>query len=189
VAGYLVEVLSGTTFDVFLKERLFDPVGMIDTDFMVKETDYDRQSMIYAGTKGNLVPIPAMVDEVRVEPILLSGGGGLVSTVSDYARFGLMLLNGGELDGVRILEESTVNLIISDQLPEAVEYDQGYGLGGQVDLQSGAYGWGGAASTNFAIFPDEDMLILSFSQYFPVMRSFSEEYIKLIQNAFPRPSH
>jgi CubicO group peptidase (beta-lactamase class C family) len=186
VAGYLVEVLSGMTFDVFLQTRLFDPLGMEDSGFEVPEEDFDRLAMIYSPNEetGKLTPVPEMTNWVREKVTLFSGGGGLVSTLTDYAKFGEMLLNGGELNGVRILQESTVKLIMSDQMPEAVEYEGGYGLGGYVNLENGAYGWSGAASTDFVADPSNNMVILSFTQYTPFMGiPFAEEYKQLVLDA------
>lgn len=84
----------------------------------------------------------------KVPATLFSGGGGLVSTMNDYSRFACMLLNGGELEGVRILSQPTVEMIMSNQLPEGVNYENGgsYGLGGSVNPDKGHYGWSGAAS-------------------------------------------
>ena len=186
VAGYLVEVLSGLTFDVFLQTRLFDPLGMEDSGFEVPEEDFDRLAMIYTpdATTGKLNPVPDMTNEVKQKVTLFSGGGGMVSTLSDYSKFGQMLLNGGELDGTRFLQESTVKLIMSDQMPEAVEYDGGYGLGGYVNLETGAYGWSGAASTDFVADPSKNMVVLSFTQYIPFMGvPFADEYKKMVWNA------
>lgn len=186
VAGYLVEVLSGLTFDVFLQTRLFDPLGMEDTGFQVPEEDFDRLAMIYTPDQktGELTSVPYMTNGVKEKVTLFSGGGGLVSTLNDYGKFGQMLLNGGVLNGTRILQESTVDLIMSDQMPEAVEYDGGYGLGGYVDLESGAYGWSGAASTDFVANPSNQMVILSFTQYIPFMGiPFADEYKKMVWNA------
>jgi CubicO group peptidase (beta-lactamase class C family) len=186
VAGYLVEVLSGMTFDVFLQTRLFEPLGMEDTGFEVPEEDFGRLAMIYTPNEetGELTPVPEMTNGVKEKVTVFSGGGGLVSTLSDYAKFGEMLLNGGELNGMRILEESTVKLIMSDQMPAAVGYDGGYGLGGYVNLENGAYGWSGAASTDFVADPSNNMVILSFTQYTPFMGvPFAEEYKKLVRDA------
>jgi CubicO group peptidase (beta-lactamase class C family) len=186
VAGYLVEMLSGTPFDQFLQDRLFDPLGMDDTGFEVPEADFDRLAMVYTRDEnsGKLIAVPRMTNGVMQEVSLFSGGGGLVSTLSDYSRFGQMLLNGGELNGVHILEESTVKLIMSDQMPEAVEYEGGYGLGGYVNLEDGSYGWSGAASTDFVANPTHQMVILSFTQYTPFMGvPFADTFKKMVWNA------
>ena len=186
VAGYLLDVLSGMTFDKFLQSQLFDPLGMDDTGFEVPEEDFDRLAMIYTKNKetGELTPVTDMTNGVKQKVTLFSGGGGLVSTLSDYSKFGQMLLNGGELDGVRILQESTVKLIMSDQMPEAVEYDGGYGLGGYVNLDDGSYGWSGAASTDFVVNPSNNMVVLSFTQYIPFMGiPFADQYKRLVWNS------
>jgi len=119
-----IEVLSGMPFDVFLEERLFGHMGMDDTGFEVPEDDFDRLAMIYTpdDSTGTLKAVPEMTNGVKKKVTLFSGGGGLVSTLDDYAKFGQMLLNGGTLNGVRILEGSTVDIIMSDQMPEDVEY-------------------------------------------------------------------
>jgi CubicO group peptidase (beta-lactamase class C family) len=191
VTGYLVEVLSGMTFDTFLQTRIFDPLGMTDTGFEVPEEDFDRLAMIYTKNEetGKLDPVPDMTNGVKKKVTLFSGGGGLVSTLSDYGKFGTMLLNGGELNGKRILQESTVKLIMSDQMPEAVPYDGGYGLGGYVNLETGAYGWSGAASTDFVADPSNHMVVLSFTQYIPFMGvPFADEYKKMVWSALPEKS-
>ena len=186
VAGYLAEMLSGMPFDKFLQDRLFDPLGMDDTGFGVPEKDFDRLTMIYTQNKdsGKLTPVPDMTNGVKQKVTLFSGGGGMVSTISDYSKFGQMLLNGGKLKGVRILQESTVKLIMSDQMPEAVPYDGGYGLGGYVNLKDGSYGWSGAASTDFVVNPSNNMMILSFTQYVPFMGiPFADQYKRMVWNA------
>lgn len=188
VAGYLVEVLSGISFDEFLKTRLFDPLKMVDTGFEVPEKDLDRLAMIYTfdKEKGSLMPVEYLTNEVERKVTLFSGGGGLVSTMADYGRFGQMLLNGGKLDGTRVLQESTVGLIMSDQMPATVEYKEGlsYGLGGDVNLATGEYGWSGMASTDFVADPENKMIILSFTQYIPFMEIlYADEYRELVRNA------
>jgi len=190
VAGYLVEVLSGMSFDEFLETRLCGPLGMKDTGFEVPEEDFPRLAMIYTPDQetGKLVPVENMTNGVKQEVRVYSGGGGLVSTIDDYGRFGQMLLNGGELDGVRVLEESTVNLIMTNQLPSGVNYQDGigFGLGGQVVPETGAYGWSGAASTDFVADPKNNMVVLAFTQYTPFMGvPFAEEYKKFVKGALP----
>jgi len=188
VAGYLVEVLSGMSFDAFLQTRLFDPLGMKDTGFQVPEEDFDRLAMIYTPgpESGKLIPVEGLTNGVKQKVSLFSGGGGLVSTIGDYGRFGQMLLNGGELDGVRVLEESTVKLIMSDQMPSTATYGEGmgYGLGGQVNLETGEYGWTGMASTFFRADPKHQMVGLAFTQYIPHMGvPFADQYWEWVQKA------
>ena len=119
VQGYLVEVLSGMSFGEFLDERIFQPLEMTDTDFHVPEEKINRFAQMYVyGSEGQLIP-SEMFDgaDFTVDMAFESGGGGLVSTASDYMRFSQMLLNGGELDGVRILAPLTVELMHRDQTP------------------------------------------------------------------------
>lgn len=188
VAGYLVEVLSGMPFDQFLQTRLFDPLGMVDTGFELPEKDWNRLAMIYTKdkTSDNLIPVEYLTNEVKQKVSLFSGGGGLVSTIGDYGKFGQMLLNRGELNGIRILKESTVNLIMSDQLPPGVKFEEGkgYGLGGSVDKNNLVYGWGGMASTLFAADPVNQMVSLAFTQFIPYMAvPFASEYFDLVRKA------
>ena len=136
--GRLVEVISGQRFDRFLKERLFDPLEMKDTGFHVTDGQRRRFASMHLVTdNGELVrDDTAWTKEFDAPPSFLSGGGGLVSTASDYLRFASMLLNGGEFDGVRILGRKTVELMTSNNLPEAlvpIRFEtwrmEGYGFG------------------------------------------------------------
>lgn len=188
VAGYLVEVLSGLAFDEFLQTRLFDPLGMDDTGFDVPEEDFSRLAMIYTKNQQGeeLSPVEGLTNGVKEKVTLFSGGGGLVSTIGDYGKFGQMLLNGGELNGSRVLEESTVQMIMSDQMPSTASFEEGmgYGLGGSVDLETSEYSWGGMASTLFVADPVNNMVILAFTQYIPYMgEPFASEFHKLVRNA------
>lgn len=188
VAGYLVEVLSGKTFDQFLQTRLFDPLGMENTGFDVPEEDWDRLAMIYTkGKESNeLNSVGYLTNAVKQNVTRFSGGGGLVSTIGDYGKFGQMLLNGGELSGERILKESTVKLIMSDQMPSGVTFQEGmgYGLGGSVDRNTSEYSWGGMASTLFVADPINDLVVLAFTQYIPFMGvPFAYEYKDLVRKA------
>jgi len=115
---------------------------------------------------------------------MFAGGAGLTSTIDDYLKFTKMLLNGGELDGVRILKDSTVNLILSNQLPVGVNYNNGngYGLGGSVDISTGEYGWSGAASTHFTLDRKNNMIIIVMTQYMPFDVGYEQEFIKNVHN-------
>lgn len=187
VAGYLVEVLSGQTFDVFLEERMFGPLGMADAGFEVPEVDHNRLAMIYSPDResGKLAPVEEMTNGVKKDVTLFSGGGGMVATIGDYAKFGQMLLNGGELDGVRILEESTVKLITTNQMNPPANFENiGYGLGGYVNEEEGRYGWSGAASTDFVLDMKNNMVILTLTQYTPFMgEPFKDEFNELVKKA------
>ncbi|MDE2690394.1 MAG: serine hydrolase [Acidobacteriota bacterium] len=191
VQGYLVEVLSGQPFDEFLNERLFVPLGMNDTAFHVAADKADRFAQVYTHDEdGKLLAQEGFGGRRSYfdPPAHLSGGGGLVSTTMDYMRFSQMLLNGGELDGVRILAPSTVRLMHLNHLPRDVkEMSPGAGFGldfGVVldpvahdGISKGEYWWGGAAGTWFWIDPKEDLvfvgMIQSFSPRRPDVRSLS----------------
>ena len=168
VAGYLIEVISGKPLDQFLKERLFDPLGMMDTGFYVPEDKLERLTEVYKIDDGKLTKT---TQKVRTEPpSMFSGGGGLVSTMDDYTNFAVMLLNGGTLFGNRILSENAVELIVKDQLPANFTHpkpDFTHGLGGICDKKTGEYGWSGARSTYFRIDPRENLLILTMTQFRP----------------------
>lgn len=193
VQGYLVEVLSGQPFDQFLQERLFEPLGMKDTGFHVPEEKADRFAQVYNYDEdGSLVAREGFGGSRNyLEPTtFFSGGGGLVSTAADYMRFCQMLLNGGQLDGVRILSPLTVELMHRNQLPRdlgEMSPGVGFGLDFAVILDpveagtfsQGEYYWGGAAGTWFWIDPVEDLIFVGMIQQFgqgrPDLRSSSRQ--------------
>ncbi|MFN7949675.1 MAG: serine hydrolase domain-containing protein [Blastocatellia bacterium] len=192
VLGRLVEVVSGKSFDQYLQERIFTPLQMTDTGFYVPPAKKNRLAKLYTLTKeGRLTPAEVCATRQEctdkfpnaapsyLEPVtLLSGGGGLVSTANDYLRFCQMLLNGGQLDGVRLLSRKTVELMSSDHLGEIQMGMPGYGFGlgfavskapGQAGMMgsAGEYNWGGAAGTKFWIDPKEDMIGIYMIQILP----------------------
>ncbi|MCP4753654.1 MAG: serine hydrolase, partial [Proteobacteria bacterium] len=166
VLGRLVEVVSGKPLDRFLEERIFEPLMMVDTGFYVKPENIDRLAE------------PGKHSDVKAPPKLLSGGAGLTSTVGDYFRFAQMLLNGGELEGRRILKKETVELMTSDQLGRLGERSDpqyapgenfGFGLGVAVKTKAvgwwepGLYYWMGSGGTIFTVHPKTDSIgILMF---------------------------
>ena len=166
------------------EQQIFEPLKMDDTGFFVPEESQKRFAEVYHVDKeGNLVKNENPDgDSFRKPTIHFSGGGGLVSTMDDYARFCRMLLNGGELDGVRILNESTAKMIMSDQLPEGVVYKNGYGYGlaGEVNLATGEYGWAGAASTKFWIDPADNMIVITMAQLLPNNYEYANEFRKMV---------
>lgn len=180
VQGYLVEVLSGQKFSDFLKERIFTPLNMQDTAFFVPVEKLNRFSQMYVyGETGTLTPSELFPGaDFTKAPAFESGGAGLVSTAADYMRFSQMLLNGGELDGVRILAPLTVDLMHRDQTPKAMAESsldrQGTAFGldfavilDPVEAESyskGEYYWGGAAGTWFWIDPVEDIVFVGMIQ-------------------------
>jgi CubicO group peptidase (beta-lactamase class C family) len=182
VLGYLVEVVSGMSLDTFLERRIFEPLGMVDTGFYVPQSKVDRLAANYGpGEGGGIVVIDAPATSVFAKPRrFLSGGGGLVSTIYDYLRFAQMLLNGGTLDGTRLLGRKAIELMTINHLPAHMHPFEdpavGFGLGVSVlvdvarsrSLGSvGRYGWGGAASTTFRIDPQEELIYILMTQFMP----------------------
>jgi len=153
VLGALIERVSGQTLDIFLAERVTKPLGMKDTGFWVETAQQSRIAEPFDSDPDTKAP--ARVPEVRKQPRFLSGGGGMVSTAPDYLRFAQMLLNGGELDGVRVLSRKTVDLMTSDQLGSAIARGPayfpgpgyGFGLGVQVRMAPGEAASLGSAET------------------------------------------
>ncbi|HEX6994254.1 MAG TPA: serine hydrolase domain-containing protein [Gammaproteobacteria bacterium] len=181
VQARLVEVLSGMPFDEFAKERIFEPLGMKDTVFGRPEALKDRFAVIYGPSRsGQLQPTGALDQPGAASRVL--GGLSLSSTAADYARFAQMLVNSGELDGVRILSRKTVDLMASNHLPPGVTRGaagggtasgEGYGLGVRVvtdpaaagNLTSaGTFGWSGAAGTHFFVDREEDLVAVFMIQ-------------------------
>ena len=193
LCGYLVEVISGQKFDAFLKERILGPLGMVDTAFYVPDDRLDRFAACYAPTAENgfVLQDDPETSPYRKTPMLLSGGGGMVSTAPDYFRLCQMLLNGGELDGQRILSRKTIELMTTNHLPDGKSLAEfaipgrwseatlggiGFGLGFSVVLEpsasqivgsAGQYAWGGAASTAFWIDPVEEVIVVFMTQLIP----------------------
>jgi len=176
VQGYLVEKLSGQPFPEFLKQRIFEPLGMKDTAFFVPPEKLNRFASFYTYDKDRkFVPHPG--DDFSKQPAGPSGGGGLVSTATDYMRFCQMLLNGGELDGHRLLSPLTVQLMHSNVLPASARTmspGTGFGLDFAVvedPLVAGGYGgegtfyWGGYAGTWFWIDPVYNLIEVGMIQH------------------------
>lgn len=187
VLGRLVEVVSGMPLDEFFRKRIFEPVGMKDTYFYVPQEKVGRLATAYGifeGKEATRFPDKPVVDGLMTYdasyPIagpkkLFSGGGGLVSTAEDYARFCQMMLDNGMVNGKRLLSRKTVELMTHDQLGK-IGPDQGFGLGFGVDgvkapldeLGSpGEYGWGGFFYTSFTIDPKEQMIVIFMAQLHP----------------------
>jgi CubicO group peptidase (beta-lactamase class C family) len=185
VVGHLISVIADMPFGLFLQERVFEPLDMGDTCFFVSEDQLDRLSALYGpgeGGKLNLLDRPATSPFLHHD-ITPSGGGGLVSTASDYLRFAQMMLNGGELGGTRLLSRKTTELMTMNHLPDELipvhtshpwpGLGYGLGVGVLVDVaQSGTLGsegtffWVGAASTWFWVDPREELIGLLMTQRF-----------------------
>jgi CubicO group peptidase (beta-lactamase class C family) len=178
ILGRVVEIASGLTFDQFLRQRLFEPLGMKDTFFVVPEDRLERQATVYRSAPGKLekLPVPAFFTRRNY----FSGAGGLSSTAADFARFAQMLLNGGQLNGRRVLGPRTVELMGSNHVGTMFsgqlgrpDKGIGFGLGVEVVLDAvqagwrrsnGSYGWDGAFGTIFWVDPKEQMIAVLMIQ-------------------------
>ncbi len=192
VVGLVVQRVSGRPFDEFLAERIFAPLGMTDTGFACPADQVHRLGDAWAmdPKKGRVLYDEATKSAWSRPPRLVAGGAGLISTSADYHRFCTMLLNGGELDGARILGRKTIDLMTANHLPgnadltqmsrslfsEAVNAGQGFGLGFAVNLDpaktmipgsKGEYYWGGMFSTAFFIDPVERVHMVFMAQLMP----------------------
>lgn len=190
IQGHIIEKISGQTFGEFLRTRVFGPLEMTDTSFYVPDAKYDRLSEVYGfdPETGAMVPVPYPWVQFRQETVPYeSGGGGLVSTMSDYGRFAQMLVNGGSLDGVQILKPETVQLMATNVLPDGaalttgggsdVRDYPGIGMGLTIgvvedaaavptETPSGTMFWGGAAGTWFWVDPVNDLYFIGMVQIF-----------------------
>lgn len=190
LVGLLCEVFSGLPLDRYLRERIFEPLGMVDTGFFVPAGSVDRFAAGYTYADGGylLADDPVTSDYTR-QPSFLSGIAGLVSTAGDYFRFTRMLANGGTLDGARILGPRTVRFMTVNHLPggqdlsamadtggETSRKGQGFGLGFGVLLEPtvaqtvgtpGEFFWGGAASTTFFVSPADELIVIFLTQLRP----------------------
>ena len=202
VLGYVVEVVSGMPFDKFVQTRILTPLRMNETYWNVPEEKLSRVAKTYGYKDGKLseTSMPEITSLAKVP----FGGMGLYSTIGDYARFAQMLINGGELDGARLLGRKTVELMTTVNhlnglhvpfIDEDGAY--GFGLGGSVrmDLAKGnipgslgQFGWDGAASTYFRIDPKEDAVALLFQQYMPFDKPNLELFSTLVYQAMAEPA-
>jgi CubicO group peptidase (beta-lactamase class C family) len=176
--GRVIEVVSGQSFDRFLHERFFDPLGMGDTHFQVPRPKAERMTTSYYLYNGNLLPIDLGTDSIFFDDLPLPfGGSGLAGTPRDYDRFLEMLLNRGEFEGTRVMSERAVLLGTSNLLPDTLapggEYDPAwdFGAGGRVGKgeNTGAYGWAGAAGTLGFVYYPLGLRAGLYTQYMPSM--------------------
>jgi CubicO group peptidase (beta-lactamase class C family) len=185
VVGRLVEVIAGMSLAEFLDEKIFKPLGMVDSGFSVPTEKTSRLATLYGKSKDSILKEMDETIGRRYDKVsLYSGGGGLVSTALDYFRFAQMVLNNGELDGVRLLGPQTVKYMTTNHLPPSLipltmgeAYPGlGFGLGFSVVLDvalngqmgsPGEHGWGGWASTNFWIDPLQQLIAILMVQYIP----------------------
>jgi CubicO group peptidase (beta-lactamase class C family) len=192
VIGYLVGKISGKPLEQFLKERIFDPLGMNDTGFFVSADKAHRFAACYSADPqgGMTLQDDPTTSSFLSMPSFISGGGGLCSTVADYLTFCRALLNRGELGGVRLIGPKTLALMTSNHLPggrtlpemsrsmfsEANYNGIGFGLGWSVTMDpaqtlipgsAGEFAWGGAATTSFWIDPAEELIAIFMTQVMP----------------------
>jgi len=199
VDAYLVEHFSGMPLDKFLEQRLFRPLGMNDTSYGVPAAKANRIAQYDGAIKWpdpanpGLDMRPETYDRFATRPF---GTEGLSSTAMDYARFSQMLLNGGELDGVRILGRKTVELMTQNNLPAKIgdltatgKPGTGFGLGFSVALNAaaggnlaspGMFGWDGAATTRFIVDPKEDLVAVIMTQKWPFDDQFLNEFQTMV---------
>ena len=202
ILGRLVEIWSGLPFDAFLRERVFEPLGMTDTVFRVDSARADRFGPAYRpGPDGELRPYAIEVVPFTEQPLLIEGGVGLVSTVRDYLRFAQMFLNGGELDGVRVLEPDTVALMTVNRVPDALlpigfgtpQPGRGWTLGFCVvtdaaasphPVREGTFWWDGSSGTRFFIDPVENMVTVVMAAASPAHgNGFRENFTEAVYDA------
>jgi CubicO group peptidase (beta-lactamase class C family) len=189
VQGYIVERLSGQSLPDFMQQRIFGPLGMKDSGFFVPKEKRNRFATLYnEDPKGELVadaPGGAQPTDYATQPSMPSGGGGMVSTAQDYLRFAQMLLNGGELDGTRILAPTTVQLMTSNHLapslmtgefsigPWIIRRGMGWGydcavysdpLEADEVVGKGTFFWAGVADTWFWVDPTNDLIFVGMTQ-------------------------
>jgi len=201
VLARVVEVVSGMTFDRYLESAIFQPLGMSLTAFHVTPRMEGHLTTAYSGgPDGRLqASAPLIATEYTPEGRMLSGGGGLLSTMSDYLRFAQMLLNGGELNGHRVLKRETVALMMHDHLPPGLTPippispdwppgKNGFGYGGAVRVDSdtavpgspGTFRWAGAATTFFWVDPQANLVAMVWTQYLPPAWSLDAQFQRLV---------
>lgn len=202
VLGHLIEVLSKTKLDEFFRQRIFEPLGMKDTAFHVPAEKLHRFPVSYrwAGPDARSIADHPQQSRYRAAPTFLSGGGGLVSTASDYLRFCQMLLGGGRLGDVRLLSPKTVQLMTLNHLDDAkvpttgvgLGAGAGFGLGFRVVLDLarnqqlasvGTHGWGGLASTSFFVDPKERLIGIVMTQKLPTDLRLWDEFETAVYQA------
>lgn len=210
VQGLMVERLSGKTFDVYLDDHIFSPLGMEDTFFSVPAEKFDRllPNHSWSRSMNHLIQMPpAQSMEPYFNQTFFSGGGGLVSTAHDYMTFARAVANGGELNGVRILSEATVEDMRRNHLDQAIEAEGGtgenpesrnrgafggfgFGLGFGVNTAAsnasrshGEYNWGGAAGTVFWIDPVEELIVVGMIQLMGSPWQLSPDLHKAVRSA------
>lgn len=195
ILGRLVEIWSGMPLEDFLEERVYRPLGMTDTGFWVEPDDADRLATVYRPSReGALQPYQVESVPFTERPTLIEGGVGLLASTMDFLRFSQMFLNGGELDGVRVLQPETVAIMTVNRIPDALlpigfgrpTLGQGWGLGFSIVMDAsqyrypvndGDFWWDGSVGTRFWIDPTENMVTIIMAQVSPARGAgFREEF-------------
>ena len=195
ILGRLIEIWSGKQLEDFLQERVFEPLGMTDTGFWVEPERADRLATVYRPSpEGELRPYQIEEVPFTERPVLIEGGVGLVASTMDFLRFSQMFLNGGELDGRRVLQPETVAMMTVNRIPDALlpigfgrpTLGQGWGLGFSIVMDASEYAypvndgdfwWDGSAGTRFWIDPTENMVTIVMAQVSPSRGGgFREEF-------------
>lgn len=200
--GGVVERVSGITLDRFFQSQIFAPLGMVDTGFVIPENKRTRLAVAYdSDKKGSLSRRTSDIFTYSARTKMLSGGGGLASTIRDYTRFLQMIANGGELQGQRLLQKKTVGQMTRNHLsglampirfPGNLRHGTGFGLGFSVKVRQtdwnkagrlGEYGWGGMLSTHFWISPADQLVVVTMEQTFPFDFLLEDALKPLIYNS------
>jgi len=197
VLGYLVEVVSGMSLDEFFRKKIFQPLGMNDTYFYLPASKHNRLVSLYSNVNGQLKEADPEVNIngtfYRDFPIMnlqmFSGGGGLSSTIMDYAIFLQMMLNGGEYKGVRILSRSAVRLMTQNQIGDISNGSNKFGLGFGITTERGSarspanegtFDWGGMFATTYWVDPKEKVVGLFFQNAYPTEHGDISERFKVL---------
>tara|TARA_R110002153_G_scaffold30015_1_gene91972 strand:+ start:8853 stop:10076 length:1224 start_codon:yes stop_codon:yes gene_type:complete len=202
IIGALVEKLSGKRLGEYMQETIFTPLGMTDTGFYVAADKVHRLTQIYTAdrkTGQTIVMQNEPLGDYKSDPKFHSGGGGLVSTIQDYFTFAQMMLNGGEVNGVRILGRKTVEYMTSNHMPKNMlpyspdAQGEGFGLAMSVTTDAdmagfmsstGNFGWGGMASTYFRVDPEEKIVLISMAQFVPIgFHRYNDDFRNLVYQA------
>lgn len=199
VLGYLVEVASGMSLDAFFRQRIFEPLGMKDTWFYLPKEKYNRLVMLYTEDSATqrVKPMPERIgingefarDYPAMEGTYFSGGGGLSSTIYDYAIFLQMLLNGGEYNGKRLLSRNSVRMMTMNQIGDIPRGANKFGLGfgittekgsALLPTQEGTFDWGGMFATTYWVDPKEKLVALLYRNVYPTRWGSLSNYYKVL---------
>lgn len=204
VLGYLVEVLSGTTLDAFVRERICKPLGMNDTYFYLPADKHSRLAMLYTEDENRKTELTTQAKHgtnpnfPKENGKFYSGGAGLSSTAADYAAFLQMFLNGGEYNGARLLSPLTVRLMTTNQINNLSLGTKKFGLGFAISLPAeeartmvseGSFDWGGIFGTTYWADPKEGVVALIMTQKYPNSNNdLSDKFRTLVYQAILKPN-